>query len=50
MPMEGNAIAVVPGDDGDGHDLTIYVSTQMPHGLAATWRRRVRASTGRVCG
>lgn len=34
MPMEGNAIAVVPGDDGDGHDLTIYVSTQMPHGIA----------------
>ena len=31
VPMEGNAIAVVPGDDGDGHDLTIYVSTQMPH-------------------
>ena len=32
-PMEGNAITVVPGDDGRGHDLTIYVSTQMPHGL-----------------
>jgi aerobic carbon-monoxide dehydrogenase large subunit len=34
MPMEGNAIAVRPGadDDGDGeHDLTIWVSTQMPH-------------------
>jgi carbon-monoxide dehydrogenase large subunit len=34
VPMEGDAIAVVPGDDGDGHDLTVYVSTQMPHGLA----------------
>src|SRR5262249_61800678 len=34
MPMEGSAIAVVPGDDGAGHDLTVYVSTQMPHGLA----------------
>src|SRR5262252_6157416 len=33
-PMEGNAITVVPGDDGRGHDLTVYVSTQMPHGLA----------------
>ncbi len=33
-PMEGDAIAVVPGDDGDGHDLTVYVSTQMPHGFA----------------
>jgi aerobic carbon-monoxide dehydrogenase large subunit len=33
-PMEGNAISVVPGDDGRGHELTVYVSTQMPHGLA----------------
>jgi len=33
-PMEGNAITAVPGDDGRGHDLTVYVSTQMPHGLA----------------
>src|SRR5256885_937208 len=32
-PMEGNAITVVPGDDGRGHDLTVYVSTQMPHVL-----------------
>ena len=31
VPMEGNAIAVLPGDDGDGHELTVYVSTQMPH-------------------
>ena len=38
VPMEGNAIAVVPGPDGNGHDLTVYLSTQMPHawkGLAA---------------
>ena len=35
VPMEGSAIAVVPGDDGDGHELTIYVGTQMPH---AFWR------------
>jgi carbon-monoxide dehydrogenase large subunit len=34
LPMEGNAIAVIPGDDGDGHDLTVYVSTQMPHAFA----------------
>src|SRR5438034_1085492 len=33
VPMEGNSIAVVPGDRGDGHQLTIHVSTQMPHGL-----------------
>ncbi|WP_219413401.1 xanthine dehydrogenase family protein molybdopterin-binding subunit [Pseudonocardia nigra] len=29
MPLEGNAIAVQP----DGDDLTIWVSTQMPHGF-----------------
>jgi carbon-monoxide dehydrogenase large subunit len=34
MPMEASAIAVVPGDDGSGHELTVYVSTQMPHGVA----------------
>jgi carbon-monoxide dehydrogenase large subunit len=31
VPMEGNAIAVVPGDDGQGHVVTIYPATQMPH-------------------
>ncbi|MDQ1503611.1 MAG: aerobic carbon-monoxide dehydrogenase large subunit, partial [Actinomycetota bacterium] len=41
LPMEGNAIAVVPGDamTGDGaagYDLTVYVATQMPHG----WRNQ----------
>jgi carbon-monoxide dehydrogenase large subunit len=39
VPMEGNAIAVLPGEPGDEHELTVYVSTQMPHawrGLAAT--------------
>jgi aerobic carbon-monoxide dehydrogenase large subunit len=34
MPMEASAIAVVPGDDGADHELTISVSTQMPHGVA----------------
>jgi carbon-monoxide dehydrogenase large subunit len=33
MPMEGNAIAVQPTPDSDGHELTIWVSTQMPHGF-----------------
>ncbi len=32
MPMEGNAIAVQPVPDGP-HELTIWVSTQMPHGF-----------------
>ena len=31
MPMEGNAIAVQPGATGGEYDLTIWVSTQMPH-------------------
>jgi carbon-monoxide dehydrogenase large subunit len=38
VPMEGNAIAVVPGAPDAEHELTVYVSTQMPHawrGLAA---------------
>jgi carbon-monoxide dehydrogenase large subunit len=39
VPMEGNAIAVLPGAPGEKFDLTVYVSTQMPHvwrGLTAT--------------
>ena len=41
LPMEGNAIAVVPGEaipgqGGAGHELTVYVATQMPHG----WRNQ----------
>ena len=42
LPMEGNAIAVVPGDDGSPSgagqppNLTVYVATQMPHG----WRNQ----------
>jgi carbon-monoxide dehydrogenase large subunit len=39
VPMEGDAIAVVPGDDGNGHELTLYLSTQMPH-MAATLTTR----------
>ena len=31
VPMEGAAIAVIPGDDGDGHQLTVYLGCQMPH-------------------
>ncbi|GAA1198661.1 xanthine dehydrogenase family protein molybdopterin-binding subunit [Pseudonocardia alaniniphila] len=36
MPMEGNAIAVLPGpwgEEGANDELTIWVSTQMPHGF-----------------
>jgi len=31
VPMEGAAVAVIPGDDGDGHQLTVYLGCQMPH-------------------
>ncbi|HUZ09468.1 MAG TPA: xanthine dehydrogenase family protein molybdopterin-binding subunit [Acidimicrobiales bacterium] len=41
VPMEGSAIAVIPGDDGDGHELTIFVGTQMPH---AFWRMQSAAA------
>jgi carbon-monoxide dehydrogenase large subunit len=34
VPMEGDAIMAVPGDDGAGHDLTVWVATQMPHAFA----------------
>ena len=30
-PMEGNAVTALPGDDT--YDITVQVSTQMPHGL-----------------
>ena len=57
VPMEGNAIAVLPGPDGLGHDLTVYVSTQMPHlfaqllsGLLAIERSSVRVIAPHVGG
>jgi carbon-monoxide dehydrogenase large subunit len=48
VPMEGDAIAVVPGDDGDGHDLTVYVSTQMPHGFASAVARHLGVDLARL--
>ncbi len=39
VPMEADAVAAVPGDDGRGHELTVYVSTQMPHGFASAASR-----------
>lgn len=33
VPLEGNAIAVEPGGPDQEHDVTVHVSTQMPHGL-----------------
>jgi carbon-monoxide dehydrogenase large subunit len=48
VPMEGDAIAVVPGDDGEGHDLTVYVSTQMPHGFAEAVARNLGVDLARL--
>ncbi|MDQ1521068.1 MAG: aerobic carbon-monoxide dehydrogenase large subunit, partial [Actinomycetota bacterium] len=48
VPMEGSAIAVVPGDDGDGHELTVYVSTQMPHGVASRLSKMFDVAEERV--
>jgi carbon-monoxide dehydrogenase large subunit len=33
LPMEGDAIAAIPGDGGEGPKMTVYVSTQVPHGF-----------------
>lgn len=38
LPMEGDAVAAVPGNGGD-HELTVYVSTQMPHAYAGVLAR-----------
>lgn len=48
MPMEGNAIAAIPGPDGDGHDLTVYVSTQMPHNFAGLLSRIIDMDKERI--
>ena len=34
-PMEGNAVTATPGADDEPYDVTVHVSTQMPHGLRA---------------
>ena len=42
-PMEGNAVLVIPGHDGDDFDVTAYVSTQMPHGGTGLHRSHLPA-------
>jgi carbon-monoxide dehydrogenase large subunit len=40
MPMEGDAIVAVPGAPGDGrYEITVHLSTQMPHGAAGSIAR-----------
>ena len=58
MPMEGNACAAIPGDVGDGrggaavgdegHDITVYVSTQMPHAFARLASRVIGIPQDRI--
>jgi carbon-monoxide dehydrogenase large subunit len=47
LPMEGNAIVVHPAPE-DGHELTIWVSTQMPHGFRQQAARLFGLDTERV--
>ncbi|MCD2196369.1 xanthine dehydrogenase family protein molybdopterin-binding subunit [Actinomycetospora endophytica] len=56
-PMEGNAVTATPGAPDEAHDMTVHVSTQMPHGLraqvAAQWGwelERVRVVAPHVGG
>ncbi len=46
VPMEGDAVLAVPGDDR--YDLTVYVSTQMPHGVARTVADTLGLDVGRL--
>jgi carbon-monoxide dehydrogenase large subunit len=47
-PMEGNAVLVLPGRDGDEYDVTAYVSTQMPHGARSAIARTFGLDKKRV--
>ncbi|MEJ2885110.1 xanthine dehydrogenase family protein molybdopterin-binding subunit [Actinomycetospora aeridis] len=56
-PMEGNAVTATPGGADEAYDMTVHVSTQMPHGLrgqvAAQWgwdTERVRVVAPHVGG
>jgi carbon-monoxide dehydrogenase large subunit len=53
VPLEGDAIAAIPsgcgaGDEYDEFKMTIYVSTQMPHGFARTVGRVLGYHKGEV--
>lgn len=47
-PMEGNAILAVPGGPDAEHDVTAYISTQMPHGAKAAIVRLLGLAPDRV--
>jgi carbon-monoxide dehydrogenase large subunit len=53
VPMEGDAIAAIPsgcgaGAEYDDYRMTVYVSTQMPHGFAKTMSRVLGFGQGDV--
>jgi carbon-monoxide dehydrogenase large subunit len=53
VPMEGDAIAAIPSGSGAGAEydeyrMTVYVSTQMPHGFAKTVGRVLGYADGDV--
>ncbi|MBV9661464.1 MAG: xanthine dehydrogenase family protein molybdopterin-binding subunit [Acidimicrobiales bacterium] len=48
VPMEGDAIAAVPGGPGDEYKLTVHVSTQMPHGFVRSIGKNVGYGRGEV--
>jgi aerobic carbon-monoxide dehydrogenase large subunit len=48
MPMEGDAIAALPGVDEQGPDMTVYVSTQMPHGFMGMAGRNLGYEAGEM--
>jgi carbon-monoxide dehydrogenase large subunit len=53
VPMEGDAIAAIPGGaaagaEYDEYRMTVYVSTQMPHGFARTVGRVLGYHEGEV--
>jgi len=47
-PMEGNALLVTLGGEGDEHDLTIHMATQMPHVARSSVARTFGLDEARV--
>ncbi len=47
-PMEGNAVTATPGGPDEPYDMTVHVSTQMPHGLRAQVAAQGGWDPGRV--
>ncbi len=48
MPMEGDAIAAIPAEGGQEPAMTVYVSTQMPHGFMGMAARHLGYEAGEM--